>query len=578
MPSSRIDRYSPEELLGSAGLVDTFRVSIKGENGLAGLKLLFLDRGKESTTRLAAERLLEAGRHAMACPAPGIARILEVSDNPRTPFVATEYVLGFDLARLIQLTRKSNDARVGGLSPALAGQICAHVAGVLARAHAHEPPLFHLGLCPGNVVVTPTATVTVLDFGLAASFRGVGICPLEKWHFVAPELLEVDATTISAEAARVADFYSLGVLLHFLLAGRAPFPASTLAELAARKHEPLAFPSGVPANILAAGRAMTAPDPRDRPASIQQVNERLSEGVDSSRGSSMVQALHALGLATVQSSNTDGPAPLARPDTRPGASATLASSTARIRQTGQGAHRGGLGSFPWRSRVLLATGAILLLGLLVARTAAFCGFRESTKSRNADSPIKPGNLARGHVELGLPQGRDAGLVLGDPEYPAPGHGYLPDPGQTPSRVPNRLFLDTSPSRADVWVDGIFKGTTPVDLAVGPGGHRVVAIKPGYLMLRTVYDTTLGEYARRELQPATAPTFGEAFLDIQCPTPNKYPVILDDEETGLLCPVGRLPVRAGKHTVAIFVPQKRTNLSVEIDVPPGRQPIRVSLKE
>jgi hypothetical protein len=549
VPSSRIDRYSPEALLGSAGLVDTFRVRIKGENGLAGLKLLFLDRGNASTTGLASQRFLEAGRHAMACPVPGVARILEVSDNPKTPFVATEHVAGADLARLVRLARKSAEARGGGLPAAQAGQICAQVAGVLSLAHAHIPPLFHLGLCPGNVVVRATATVTVMDFGLAASHRGVESCPLDRWHFVAPELLDADATKLSDEAARAADFYSLGVLLFFLLTGHSPFEASTLAELAERKREPLAFPSGVPANIAAAGRELTAPDPSHRPSSNQRVIERLS---------------------------TDAPAPLASPDIGEAAStskAALTASAARIRRTGQAAYAGEARRFPWRSRWLLAAGAILLLA---AGTVAFRACRGKLQGLNRS--VGSANLAGGHAEPGLPQGRDAGLALGNPEYPAPGHGYLPDPNQVPSRVPNHLFLDTSPSRADVWVDGVFRGTTPVDLMVGPGGHRVVAIKSGHLMLRAVYDTTLGEYARRELQPASTRTFGEAFLDVQCPTPNRYPILLDDEETGLLCPASRLPVTAGKHSLGIFVPLKRANLSVEIEVPPGRQPMRVSLKE
>ena len=98
------------------------------------------------------------------------------------------------------------------------------------------------------------------------------------------------------------------------------------------------------------------------------------------------------------------------------------------------------------------------------------------------------------------------------------------------------------------------------------------------MLRAVFDTTRGEYARRGLQRAGFANFGDAILDVQCAGANKYPVVLDDEETGLLCPVSRLPVVSGKHHVGIFVPARKTVMAVEVTIPPGREPKRALLKE
>ncbi|HTY28118.1 MAG TPA: PEGA domain-containing protein, partial [Mycobacterium sp.] len=173
---------------------------------------------------------------------------------------------------------------------------------------------------------------------------------------------------------------------------------------------------------------------------------------------------------------------------------------------------------------------------------------------------------------------DGGLHPSSPEVKAEVERYQPKDEVTPTRIPNHLFLDTSPSQADVWVDGTLRGKTPVDLVAGPGSHRVVVIRAGYLMIQAVFDTTLGAYARRGLQRASPPHFGDAFLDVQCGIPNRYPVLLDDEETGLICPVSMLPVTSGKHTVGIFVPARRASASVEVTVPSGRQPKRVLLRE
>jgi hypothetical protein len=166
----------------------------------------------------------------------------------------------------------------------------------------------------------------------------------------------------------------------------------------------------------------------------------------------------------------------------------------------------------------------------------------------------------------------------NPEFPMPTHGYVPDSRHPPRRAPGHLFLDTSPTGADVWIDGALRGKTPVDLTIGPGGHRMAAIKSGYLTWRAVYDTTRGEFARTELRAVSPPAIGDAFLEVRCHSTNHYPIVLDDEETGLLCPASRVPVAAGRHNVGIFVPSRRTNVTIEVDVPAGRQPTRVVLDD
>jgi hypothetical protein len=185
------------------------------------------------------------------------------------------------------------------------------------------------------------------------------------------------------------------------------------------------------------------------------------------------------------------------------------------------------------------------------------------------------NLQLSQVEVIAQQAQDGGVAV---EPPPADRVYMPGPKQKLPRVPEHLDLATNPDQADVWVDGVLKGKTPVDLVIGPGGHRVVAIKPGYRMLRVVYDTTGGEYVRKDLQRAVAPTIGDAFVDIDCSESNRFPVFLDDEETGLLCPAKRVPVASGRHHVGIFVPAKRTVVTVEVTAIAGPKSTRVVLKD
>jgi hypothetical protein len=149
---------------------------------------------------------------------------------------------------------------------------------------------------------------------------------------------------------------------------------------------------------------------------------------------------------------------------------------------------------------------------------------------------------------------------------------------TPTRVPGRFYLDTTPGQAAVWVDGVVRGKTPVDLLLGAGSHRVVVIRPGYLILRAVFDTTKGEYARRSLQRVGFVPLGDGMLDIQCQSADKYPILIDDEETGLLCPANHVRVPPGKHTVGVFIPPPGKSRAAEVEVPPGLKPKLVTLAD
>ncbi len=583
-PPNRIERYEPEELLSSVGLVDTYRVRIQGEEGLAALKVLFLDRAEASLARSMAERFLAAGRRALACPAPGMARVFEISDDPETPFMVREFVPGIDLARLLQGGGRRCDDVGGMLAPVLVGQLCGQVAQVLAGAHAAKPQLFHLGLCPENVMVTPAGKAMVLDFGLAASLRGVGGGPIEKWRFVAPELIGVDAEGVSDEVARAADLYSLGALLYVLLGGKQLDEAATLSELSEQKWEPLPDIPDVPNHLLSAVRALTSPHPTERPDSAGLVVEWLCRANESASERELASALQRLGLRPTPSHQPTAPGAPPQPAVRRAILGKRAASRTRLavpRPKVASAQAGRAGLRRWRRLALVAGGALLAGVISAWGVSTLRHTIDLHRPVDAGGPpvsVEPEMTRSIQAETMVLRPPDGGGRLGARRAVRMAEAYQPQFDSTPSRVPNHLFLDTRPSQANVWVDGVLRGKTPVDLATGPGSHRVVIIKPGYRMLRAVFDTTRGDFARRGLQPVAFPSFGDAVLDLRCEHADLYPVLVDDEETGLLCPVPRLLVPSGKHQVGIFVPAKGTVLAVEVTASTGRVPKTVVLDE
>jgi hypothetical protein len=164
----------------------------------------------------------------------------------------------------------------------------------------------------------------------------------------------------------------------------------------------------------------------------------------------------------------------------------------------------------------------------------------------------------------------------DPIPVFPAGRFVVEASDTPSPVPNHLFVDTQPHGAQVWVDGIWKGNTPLDVLAGAGGKRLVLVAAGHHMFRTSFDAREGAMIRLALEPVVGPVRGDAFLNLACRTPGKYPVFIDDVETGLLCPVSRVPVPAGVHRVGVFVPAERKLVAVEVSAPAGVNPVEVHL--
>ncbi|MBY0261949.1 MAG: protein kinase [Phycisphaerales bacterium] len=157
---------------------------------------------------------------------PGIAQIYEAgvvetgSDEPGSldqTYLVMEYVDGLPLTA---------HARTAGLDVRPRVELIARLCD--AVQHAHSKGVIHRDLKPGNVLVTSSGDVKVLDFGIAratveslvagATFTTHGQI-LGTLGYMSPEQLDGDGAQIDAGS----DVYALGVMLYELLAGRLPF-------------------------------------------------------------------------------------------------------------------------------------------------------------------------------------------------------------------------------------------------------------------------------------------------------------------------------------------------------------------
>ncbi|MGK5497171.1 protein kinase domain-containing protein [Streptomyces sp. URMC 125] len=156
--------------------------------------------------------------------------------------------------------------------------VAAQVATVLS--YAHDVPVVHRDLKPGNVLVARDGTVKVLDFGIAAMLRtdvtkltATG-SPIGTHQYMAPEQVRGGRVTPRT------DLYALGCVLHELLCGRPVFSGDSEWQLMMQHVNAAPTPlrqlrAEVPAALEELVLHLLRKAPEARPADVQEVYERL---------------------------------------------------------------------------------------------------------------------------------------------------------------------------------------------------------------------------------------------------------------------------------------------------------------
>ncbi|MET0227215.1 MAG: protein kinase [Actinomycetes bacterium] len=249
-------RYRMGELLASGGMGEVWAAHDLLLDRPVAVKVL---GGALAGDGRAAERLRREARAAGRLEHPSIARVLDLGEHDGRPYLVMELLEGESLATRID--------RAGPMPPDEAARVVAAVADALKAAHAAG--VVHRDVKPGNVFLTSTGEVKVLDFGIAWCAHDAALTTgelLGTAAYLAPERV------LGHRATPAADIYALGVVLYELLAGHRPFDADSEVELAmahVNANPPSlreAAPSAPPFLIAAAHQAM-AKDPSARPPS-----------------------------------------------------------------------------------------------------------------------------------------------------------------------------------------------------------------------------------------------------------------------------------------------------------------------
>jgi eukaryotic-like serine/threonine-protein kinase len=216
-------RYELDGVVGRGGMAEVYRARDIRLDRIVAVKTLREDLARDQTFQA---RFRREAQSAASLNHPSIVAVYDTGEDmaapTHVPYIVMEYVDGRTLRELIHDDRR--------LLPERALEI---TDGVLrALDYSHRNGIIHRDIKPGNVMLTRSAEVKVMDFGIARAVSDAQATMTQTAQVIGT------AQYLSPEQARGervdarSDLYSTGCLLYELLTGRPPFTGDSPVAIA----------------------------------------------------------------------------------------------------------------------------------------------------------------------------------------------------------------------------------------------------------------------------------------------------------------------------------------------------------
>ncbi len=239
-------RYEVGELIGRGGMAEVHIGYDRRLGRTVAIKILRADLARDPSFL---NRFRREAQAAASLNHPAIVAVYDTGEDVVTeptgvvahlPFIVMEYVEGHTVRDIL------HDGAAVPIDEAV--EI---TAGVLsALEYSHHAGIVHRDIKPANVMLTPTGSVKVMDFGIARAMADSAATMTQTQAVIGT------AQYLSPEQARGeqvdarSDLYSTGCLLFELLTGRPPFTGDSPVAVAyqhVREMPPV--PSGIASDV-----------------------------------------------------------------------------------------------------------------------------------------------------------------------------------------------------------------------------------------------------------------------------------------------------------------------------------------
>jgi eukaryotic-like serine/threonine-protein kinase len=270
-----IGEYRLVDFLGAGGMGEVYRAIHTRLGRVVAVKVLHY----ASQSSHAVERFLNEARIQSSLRHPNVVALHEFLELDSRPAIVMEFVDGETVHDRLRAA-----GRIGGDE---AARILRPVCDALAYIHAQG--IVHRDIKSGNIKITSTGQVKLLDFGIA---KAPGSARLTKPGDVVGTLENLAPEQVrGAEADARSDIWAAGTLLYEMLTGRAPFSAASTGDLYKRIVEADYVPvSTLNPQVSAELEAVVARCLKKRPADRYQNATDLKRDLDRLRGPSVAVA------------------------------------------------------------------------------------------------------------------------------------------------------------------------------------------------------------------------------------------------------------------------------------------------
>jgi serine/threonine protein kinase len=279
-------RYELGELLGYGGMAEVHRGRDIRLGRDVAVKMLRVDLARDSSFL---NRFRREAQSAASLNHPPIVAVYDtgedVVDDVPVPYIVMEYVEGRTLREVL-----SADQRI---LPTRALEITAGILGGLD--YSHRNGIIHRDIKPGNVMLTPSGEVKVMDFGIARAVAQGNTTMTQTAAVIGT------AQYLSPEQARGqqvdprSDVYSTGCLLYELLTGTPPFTGDSAVSVAYQHvREAPVPPSHINPDIGPSADAIVLKAMAKNPANRYQSAAEMREDIERALRGAPIEATPVL--------------------------------------------------------------------------------------------------------------------------------------------------------------------------------------------------------------------------------------------------------------------------------------------